>query len=154
MAYQVFNSGMQNQIHLWQRNQYILRKLLCFASKNQKLLVKNCLISHPFFGNLITHITISEKQVYFPREGCEDSDNISICEIGNDKLIIPAHFQNDTKHQHLGLYLKDSSNAIVGAFMKKTAKKFLESLNDKTDGCWELSSDGEGMKIIQVYQKC
>ena len=37
--------------------------------------------------------------------------------------------------------------------MKKTAEKFLESLNDK-DGCWELSSDGEGMKIIQVYQKC
>jgi hypothetical protein len=95
----------------------------------------------------------SEKQVYYPREGCEISHDISICEIGNDKLIIPAHFQNDTKHQHLALYLKDSSDTIVGAFMKKTTEKFLESLNDK-DGCWELSSDGEGMKIIQVYQKC
>ena len=111
------------------------------------------LISYPFFGNLITHITISEKQVYFPREGCEVSDNISICEIGNDKLIIPAHFQNNTKHQHLGLYLKDSSDTTVGAFLKKTAEKLIESLNDK-DGCWELSSDGEGMKIIQVYQQC
>ena len=38
--------------------------------------------------------------------------------------------------------------------MKKTAEKFLESLNDKKDGCWELSSDGEGMKMIQVYEKC
>ena len=96
----------------------------------------------------------SEKQVYFPREGCQISDDISICDRGNEKLIIPAHFQNNTKHQHLGLYLKDSSDTIVGAFMKKTAEKFLESLNDKNDGCWELSSDGEGMKIIQVYQKC
>ena len=37
--------------------------------------------------------------------------------------------------------------------MKKTAEKFLESLNDKKDGCWELTSDGEGMKMIQVYEK-
>ena len=67
---------------------------------------------------------------------------------------ISAHFPNDNKHQHLGLYLKDSSDTIVGVFMKKTAEEFLKSLNDKTDGCWELFSDGEGMKIIQVYQKC
>ena len=95
----------------------------------------------------------SEKQIYYPREDCEISDDISICEIGNNTLIIPSQFQNNTEHQHLGLYLKDSSNTIVGAFMKKTAEKFLQSLNEK-DGCWELSSDGEGMKIIQAYEYC
>ena len=91
----------------------------------------------------------SEKQSYIIREGCEISDDISICEIGNTTLIIPAQFQNNTEHQHFGLYLKNSSDTIVGAFMKKTAEIFLESLNEK-DGCWELSSDGEGMKIIQA----
>ena len=95
----------------------------------------------------------SEKQVYYPREGCEIFDDISICKIRNNTLIIPAEFQNNTEHQHLGLYLKNSSDTIVGAFMKKTADKFLEVLNEK-DGCWELSSDGEGMKIIQAYEEC
>ena len=34
----------------------------------------------------------SEKQVYFPRQGCKNTGDISICEIGDEKLIIPGKY--------------------------------------------------------------
>ena len=34
----------------------------------------------------------SEKQVYFPRQGCKNTGDISICKIGDEKLIIPGKY--------------------------------------------------------------